>query len=128
MEIVMTVRKFYSSKDTSFCTDVRRTDFTVNISRGHYFYLYCIEDTDTGDWIWRYRPSYDVRYIYNLPTLPNTAYMSEEEFFQYSLLWEDVWGSDDMRIEVLNAVQEYELQYREQWGLSYSTETLEVQG
>lgn len=104
---------------------VRRTDYTVHMRNTHYqYYLYCMELN--SEWIWIYRPMTDNNYIADLPTLKDTACMSEEELFQYSLVWDSVWGSDDMDFETICSIQKSDLEFRKHW-IPAGPRRLEVQ-
>lgn len=93
---------------------VRRTDYTVHLCNTKYqYYLYCLELN--SEWVWRYRPMTDVRYIGDLPVLKDTTCMSEEELFQYSLVWDSVWGSDDMDFDAICAIQKSDSEFRKHW-------------
>lgn len=102
----------------------KRSDFVVRLGFDMYN-LYCIEHNSEiqekynispgSEWVWIFRPSSNHVYIYDLPLLENTALMSEEELFQYSLLWNDVYGSWIMDFDLLQAIQKYEYEHRSEW-------------
>lgn len=93
------IRKFYDSYTGVF----ERVDYWVRSSTGKSFYI--IHHQDNGRWTWVYKPASDMSNIYDLPTFPDTSLMSEEELFQFSTVWDTIYGADEMDFEEVQLIQ-----------------------
>lgn len=91
--------KFYDSYTGVF----ERVDYWVRSSTGKRFYI--IHHQDNGRWTWVYKPASDMSNIYDLPTFPDTSLMSEEELFQFSTVWDTIYGADEMDFEEVQLIQ-----------------------
>ena len=92
-------RKFYDPDTGVF----ERVDYWVRSRTGKIVFI--IHYQENGKWSWVYKSAQDFRNVYDLPTFPDTSLMSEEELFQFSTVWDSVYGSDEMDFEEVQLIQ-----------------------
>lgn len=120
MKLEFRFRNHFTSIDGSTAEYFYRTDYKLYSEKDDsHYYLYWIhpywsiqtqpapEFSETkGEW--RFRPELNTDHIMSLPIVPDISTLSEEELFQFSLVWDDVWGSDVMDMEHLKQIQKHD--------------------